>query len=115
MKMPFTDVLRFMRKGTVVQALTDRLGEVCKAASDTGKPGEITLKIKIKPEAVGANRFDFVPSIGFTMPQPDLKPSVFWMTDDGGIAREDPEQAEMFPAPVEVASRPYTPPAEAAG
>lgn len=113
--MPFTDILRFMRKGSVVQVLTDRLADVCKAASETGKAGELTLKIKIKPEAVGGKQFDFVPSIGFTVPQPDLKPSVFYMTDDGGVVREDPDQAEMFPAPVEVPHRAYTPPGREVG
>ena len=115
MTMLFTDTLRFMRKGSVVQALTDKLAEVCKAASETGKAGELTLKIKIKPEAAGGKQFDFVPSIGFSIPQPDLKPSVFYMTDDGGVVREDPDQAEMFPAPVEVPARAYTPPVRDVG
>ena len=52
---PITDVLRDIRKGRVVDAASDELAEVVRAVLATDKAGELTLKLKIKPQGKGDN------------------------------------------------------------
>lgn len=109
MGIPFTDILRQMRRGAIVEALTARFAEVNAAVKATGKAGSLTLSIKIKPDKGGGRQFELVPSVSFSVPQPDLPASIFFINDEGDLVRTDPDQAEMFG---EVPARAYTPPAE---
>ncbi|MFZ5719236.1 MAG: hypothetical protein ACOY5Y_07180 [Pseudomonadota bacterium] len=93
---PFTDVLRDMRKGRVVDAIGDELAEVVKAVLDTNKAGELTLKFKVKPQGKGDNAVIISADIKSKRPQGDLPDALFFADLDGDLLRDDPTQQRMF-------------------
>lgn len=115
MAKPFTDTLREIRRGTVVDELTKQLAVVAAAARATGKAGSITLKLTVKPEKDKGRQIELVPSVSLSIPQDDLKSGIFFLTDDADLARTDPDQGELSLKAVEDTGRPYTPPREVAG
>lgn len=93
---PFTDVLRDIRKGRVVDAASEQLAEVVRAVLDTNKGGELTLKISIKPQGKGDNAVILSAKIVSKVPQIALPDALFFADLDGDLLRDDPTQQRMF-------------------
>lgn len=93
---PFTDVLRDIRKGKVVDALTDDLAEVVQAVLDTEKAGELTLKLKVKPQGKGDLCVVIEAKITSKLPHVDMPEGIFFADLDGGLHRDEPNQHQMF-------------------
>ena len=93
---PITDVLRDIRRGAVVDAASEELAEIVKAVLATEKPGELTLKIKLKPRAKGDNAILVSVDLSAKRPQPDLPDAFFFADLDGDLLRDDPNQIRMF-------------------
>lgn len=94
---PITDVLREIRKGRAVDLASRQLAEVVRAVEETGKPGEVTITLKVKPdEETGVLKLS--PSVKCKVPQPDIGEAVFFAATDGSgdLLRTDPRQKEMF-------------------
>lgn len=111
---PFTDVLSQIRKGLVVTELTEQLAALCEAVIDTGKPGEIVLKLKIKPPRGDSCQVTLQPVISAKLPKADMPDGIFFVGAGGDLLRNDPDQKEMF-APVKADGGIYMPPARGAG
>lgn len=111
---PFTDVVNQIRKGAVSEELNAALKAVNDAVLATGKKGEVTLKIVIKPMKGNRSQCEVVPAISFKPPKEDLPSGIFFLTNDGDLVRNDPEQKELF-APVMDGGKPYAPPVRGAG
>lgn len=93
---PFTDVLRDMRKGRVVEAAGVELAEVVKAVLDTNKPGKFTLELTVKPQGKGDNAVIVSAKTATKVPQADLPDALFFADLDGDLLRDDPTQHRMF-------------------
>lgn len=93
---PFTDVLRDIRKGRVVEAASDELAEVVKAVLDTAKPGELTLKLKVSPQGKGDNAVIVSAEVKSKRPVAKLPDALFFADLDGDLLREDPTQQRIF-------------------
>ncbi len=93
---PFTDVLRDIRRGKVVEAASEELAQVVKAVLDTEKAGELTLKLKIKPQGKGDNAVIVSAELKAKRPQADLPDALFFADLEGDFLREDPSQTRMF-------------------
>lgn len=93
---PITDVLRDIRRGRAVDQATRLLAEVVRAVDETGKPGELTLKLKIKPEKGGGSQKTIVCECKAKKPEGDIPEAVFFSDPDGDLHRQDPAQSEMF-------------------
>jgi ribosomal protein S28E/S33 len=93
---PITDVLRDIRKGRAVDQATRLLAEVVRAVDETGKPGELLLKIKVKPEKGGGSQKTITCEVKGKVPQQDIPEAVFFSDPDGDLHRTDPSQQEMF-------------------
>lgn len=93
---PFTDVLRDIRKGRVVDAATDQLAEVVRAVLDTNKGGELTLKLSVKPQGKGDNAVIVSAKVATKVPQADLPDALFFADLDGDLLRDDPTQSRLF-------------------
>lgn len=92
---PITDVLREIRKGRAVDLASRLLAEVTRAVQETGKPGEVTIVLKVKPdEEDGVLRL--VASVECKRPEPDVGDAVFFSDGTGDLLRTDPRQKEMF-------------------
>lgn len=93
---PFTDVLRDIRKGRVVEAASEELAEVVRAVLDTGKAGEITLKLAVKPQGKGDNAVIVSAKLTAKKPQATLPDALFFADLDGDLLRDDPTQQRIF-------------------
>lgn len=93
---PFTDVLRDMRKGRVVDAASEDLAEVVRAVLDTEKPGKFAIEITIKPQGKGDNAVVLSAKTKKTIPQANLPDALFFADLDGDLLRDDPTQSRMF-------------------
>lgn len=92
---PITDVLRDIRKGRAVDQATRLLAEVVRAVDETGKGGEVTLKLKIKPEKGGGSAKTITCEVKAKKPEADIPDAIFYSDPDGDLHRTDPAQQEM--------------------
>jgi hypothetical protein len=91
-----TDVLREIRNGRAVAEATRQLADVVRAVDETGKAGEVNIKVKVKPEKGGGSAKDVSIEVKSKVPCVDLPSSVFYSDPGGDLHRIDPEQREMF-------------------
>jgi hypothetical protein len=95
---PFTDVLRDHRGGKLVEQLTERFGKVLEAVEDTGKPGSITVTLKVSPSKGDEDVMEVVPSIKSVVPEPDLPKALFYSDGEGSLLRDPPRGGRLFDA-----------------
>jgi ribosomal protein S28E/S33 len=93
---PITDILREIRKGRAVDLASQRMAEIVQAVDETGKPGELTITIKVKPEKGGGSQKVIQVAVKAKIPEVDLPEGVFFSDEDGDLHRTDPAQNEMF-------------------
>lgn len=93
---PITDVLREIRKGRVVDRASTMLAELVRAVDETEKPGELTIKLTVKPEKGGGAAKTIEAKVTSKLPLEDLPAGVFFSDADGDLHREDPTQPLMF-------------------
>lgn len=92
---PITDVLRDYRKGKAVDLASTRLAELVQAVDETGKAGEIIIKIKVKPQKGGGSEKTLAIDVKSKIPEMELPEAVFFSDADGDLHRIDPAQMEM--------------------
>lgn len=90
----FIHTINNLRYGQTQLELSEELHLAVEHAIDTGKTAEITLKIKIKPEANGKQVF-IVDEIKSKIPQFAREQTILFPTPDGNLQREDPRQASI--------------------
>ena len=93
---PITDILRDIRKGRAVDLASQRLAEIVQAVDETGKPGSLTITIKVKPEKGGGSLKNLAVDVKAKIPEIDLPEGIFYSDADGDLHRSDPKQEEMF-------------------
>lgn len=95
---PALDILAELRRGSLSRELTDALSGVIAACRDSGKPGEVVLKLKITPQKVHdyeTPQIEVADSINSRLPKRSVMPSRFFLTDDNAPVRRDPNQEEF--------------------
>lgn len=91
----FTDILRQIRRGAPVEEATMALADVVRAVDETGKPGQITLTLTIKPAKHGGPEKTIVAEVKAKKPRAEIAPAIFFSNDEGDLMRVDPRQEEM--------------------
>lgn len=90
----FTHTINQLRYGQTAEELSNHVANCVTAARDTGKIAELTIKLKFKPEANGAQIFihdEIKPKIpGFPR-----EATILFPTPQGNLQREDPRQASL--------------------
>lgn len=112
---PALDVLAELRRGKVQNELSEALHELLSACQDTGKKGELVLRIIVDPKKVGDHetpRVEISDQITVKRPRRSVMPSTFYLTDDANPVRRDPNQ-ESFESLREV-PRDFTEPTRTA-
>jgi len=90
---PFTDTLNALRWGTLNDDLTKELNALVKKCSDTGKVGELVLKIKLKPGSGG--QIEVFDDIVVKAPKEQKGSSIMFATVENNLIREDPRQQSL--------------------
>lgn len=97
MKVPFMDTLLEMRAGKTHEEMTEKLHEVVHAVRESGKVGELTLKITVRPFSKGnTDTLNVEDEIKMKCPELDKGGTVFFATPDDNLSRRDPSQNDLF-------------------
>ena len=98
-----TDLVQFlldMRSGQVATDCNQKFNEVLEAVLATGLKGELTIKLFLKPSKMGMGGavIEVETEHEAKMKKPELAigRSFFFVTKDGALTRDDPDQQAMF-------------------
>ena len=75
--------------------------ELCKGIVEVRAGGTLTIKLKVKPVGISqetgkVNQFEIKPEISIDKPEHPLRPSLFFVTEDARVTRDDPDQERLF-------------------
>lgn len=88
----FTATVNTLRRGHTQDELSRALNELVNACRDTNKVGEITLKIKVRPDKSGNGQYFLEDAITCKKPEPERAQTIYFGTPEGNLEREDPSQ-----------------------
>lgn len=91
-----TDILREVRRGRALDLASERLSDLVRAVDLTGKPGEVSIVVKVKPEKGGGSAKEVHVNVKSKIPEVDLPTATFFSDGEGDLHRTDPDQKEMF-------------------
>lgn len=89
---PFTEVIGDLRSGALDQ-LNAKLDELVEAVIETRKPGELTFKIKIKPNGDGSVEIE--DDIKAKVPELPRGKTIMFVDADNSLRRSDPRQPDL--------------------
>lgn len=94
---PFSKWLHSQRNGATHSELTEALARLALAVMETGKAGELTLKIRLSKAARGGGHQMFVADqITTKIPELDRDETLFFFDEDSfSLTRSDPRQSEL--------------------
>lgn len=90
------DVLGLVRGGYALHDASKKLAEVIQAVKATGKPGEVTLTIKISPDKTDDRIFTLKPSVKAKIPEKGYAEGHVFIDSTGRITKEDPAQMDLL-------------------
>lgn len=90
---PFADILRDLAGGTTYDDLGVRLAEVVEAVMECRKSGELSIKLKIKPN--GEHSVIITDEVKTKVPEKARGETVFYAMAGGSLVREDPRQEKL--------------------
>lgn len=94
-KNSFLRTLAELRKGGAVTDASNDLAEVIKGVRKTGRPGELTIKLKVRAHADGET-ITIEDVVTPKVPRKATKATSFFDAEDGTLTRDNPNQPEMF-------------------
>ena len=93
---PFLETLRELRNGATLEELSEELATLIAAVRHTNKGGKLVLTISIKPATAGdAGTVLLTDSVSTTLPEADRRATLMFTTEQNGLSRKDPNQAEL--------------------
>ncbi|MCO1574997.1 hypothetical protein M8C13_04390 [Crossiella sp. SN42] len=93
---PFATFLMETNRGRTHRELTDALYELVAEVKRTGKPGAVSLAITVKPQAGNDGLVIVTDQITKKLPKGERGTSIFFVDNDGGLRRDDPNQNVLF-------------------
>lgn len=96
-KKAFAVFLQELCDGRTHAELSDQLATLLERVKETGKGGELTLKLKVKPAGRGADVDKIVigESVTLKLPNPERGEDFFWLTEDHDLSRNHPRQGNL--------------------
>lgn len=82
-----------LRQGGLATELTCEMRNLVQLCADTGRPGEITLTLKLKPGKAG--QLEVIDEVKVKPPKPERGTTLMFATPDGNLQRNDPRQMEI--------------------
>lgn len=97
-------VLAEMQQGQVLCDCNQKFNELLGAVESTGGKGELFIKVVVKPSKFamggGVLQVDITHNAKIKKPELSVGSSMFFVTADGDLSREHPDQITMYePAP----------------
>ena len=91
----FLEVLKQLRAGRTQEELSEGVNQLVQECRNTGKKGEITLKLTIKPDKGDNGQYFLSDTVTVKSPKFDRGQTLMFGTPDGNLQRSDPNQGEM--------------------
>lgn len=91
----FLDTVRQLRNGKTQTELSEGVNELVQACRDTGKTGELVLKIKINPDKGGNGQYFLSDEVTIKKPKYERSKTLMFGTPEGNLQRTDPNQHEL--------------------
>ena len=92
--MSFIAALQGIRDGALVVMLSEELQDVITSVVENGKPGSLTLKLKIEPN--GDNAVTIVSDVSAKQAKAGIGKAIFYADPGGNLHRRDPRQGDML-------------------
>lgn len=91
-------------RGRFVVECSREFQQLADAIVETNKPGMLTITIEVSPSGwkegtARPTQFDLKPKVKIKKPQHEAGKTIFFVTDDNKLTREDPDQEQMFAEP----------------
>lgn len=90
----FNATVAQLNNGRTQSELSEHLAELVQACTDTNKVGEITLKIKVRPDGASGQYF-LEDQINVNLPKFERSKTLFFGTPEGNLQRTDPAQGDL--------------------
>lgn len=90
---PFSDVLREIENGQLLNELTEATYNMIAAVMDTRKPGKLKVEIKFTPTGKGTVNVDA--DFDSKEPEHDRPSTTFFVGKDFSLVRSDPNQPRL--------------------
>lgn len=102
----FDTLLREHNKGRTLADLNEAFPELVRQVRQHGKAGVLTFSIKVAPASGGdAHQVSVTGSVSVKAPTAMPRAQIYYTTEEGGVQKNDPNQAEMkftsLPAPAD--------------
>ena len=81
--------------GDTEDELSAQVKRCVEAAAETGRMAKLTLVLKFKPAGGRAGQVEISDSIKSNLPELDRGTSLFFVTPDGNLTRENPTQRDL--------------------
>lgn len=88
----FLNTVKTLRNGHTQDELSEALNELVQACRETNKTGEITLKIKVRPDKSGNGQYFLEDTFNCKKPESERGQTIYFGTPEGNLQREDPDQ-----------------------
>lgn len=89
----FHSAVDLIRYGQLSDELDDSLQALVQKVDETGKAGELTLKIRVKRGSAG--QVEITDSVNLKLPQPVRETTLAFALPNGALTRSDPRQATL--------------------
>lgn len=92
---PFVEWLEQYKKGETNGELTHELRTLIEAVQETGKPGTITLTLKVSRK--GERQVNVIENVKVATPQHDRSETIYFVDQHLNLQRNDPRQGVLSP------------------
>lgn len=93
----FSAFLCTTNKGRTERELSEAMQRVVSAVQETGKPGSLVLRVDVKPvKGTDGEQVVVTDSVTTKTPKLDRPVSMFFVTNNAGLSRQDPNQRSIF-------------------
>lgn len=82
--------VRWLEEQGSLPALEDAMAEMVRNVAEVGKAGELSMKVKFKPE--GEGKMTMTLTHANKLPKADSEPRTFFITEGAKLSRNNPKQ-----------------------
>lgn len=91
---PITDTLRHIGAGVFIDTASDKMAELVSAVDSSGKPGKLTLEVKVKKASRGG-AMHITGTVKMTKPAEEPLEVLLFATPEGNLVADDPRQVKL--------------------
>lgn len=91
----FAQTLAQISHGDAADQASDLLANLVKAVGEHEREGSLTLVLTVKPRGKDSGQVEVTAKTTVKTPVREIAPSMFFVTEDGGLVRDNPRQKRL--------------------